>query len=287
MDDLLNEHARCRPELRGGGLCLPAWRVMLDARRDREGLRRWWAGHGSSCEACRSVIGRVGEAAALLDVPRVLRVFGSPGGQLAWAAASDWIDPHSPLPRVTFRRIDAEHGTDLESVWCISCDERLLLLLCGAELEGWRDGVRMHRDDGGPAIDFVPADGPTRSAFCPHGRFRGAPALCLVGREPIAVLAETVVTLRGVARGRLRLELLREAEDHGDDELLDLVQRNRVTRFLRAFGDDAPEADQRAAYEFYLRLLLQQKRVPQDERERLRGVSWLEADLRKALETGT
>ena len=178
MDELLRKHAR-RTDT---SPCWAAWRVLHGVTADPDELRRWWREHGEQCSDCGRVVARVAGdhagASEFFGLPRILRMAPSAGTDLAWAASSRRVlaDPRDPLPLVTFRRLDSDLGTGLSSVWCVACDERLLLILCGDErdLARWDKGAQLKRaDEESREVPFGPADRASHVAFCPRGTFCG------------------------------------------------------------------------------------------------------------------
>jgi len=298
MDRLLRDHARRERRSAAApgtkvGACRPEWRILLGARGATEPLRRWWEEHGRGCSACRAAAERVAaddmRAAGVLGIVHSIRLFAPSSTGPAWAAASEaeLIDPHAPLPLVRFHRLASGLDTGLDAIWCVGCDESVLLILCGdrESLAPWRQGARVQREDDASTAEFALADTGTSAAFCPEGTFDGRPAICLVCIEPLTALTAAALTLPGLLEGEFRLELLAGTDEAGEREILDLVRRNRVTRFLDSLSVEEPDAGQRETCNFYLRLLLRQRRLPDAERRRLRTVPWLAPDVRTRMES--
>lgn len=290
MDDLLRAHARSElgPE---HPTCRTAWRILLGVRTDPAMLKRWWHEHGEGCERCAENVRRVAGdhtgAAVLFGLPRVLRL---PRARetLAWAASTgqDLMDPRAPLPEVAFHRLGSDLGPGLSAVWCVGCDGRLLLILCGesAALKAWERGAQLRRTDGGGEVTLVPAGTKASSAFCPRGALLDAPAICLEAKEPQSLLLGCQISMPGLVRGEFRLDALEDAGGQGP--LDDLLRLNRAAPFLRTVSEPPPSAEERATQEFYLGLLTRQGRIPERERERLRGISWISDGLRSLLAGG-
>jgi hypothetical protein len=275
-------------------LCLPAWRLLREATLAEPSLHAWWQDHGRGCAACALRLRRVREENPRLspfleevteqEVPIATATVSSP--RASWAAATPDTpdDPSRPLPLVLHRRLGGAVVPALRSVWLVAWDERLLLLLGGAEdaLDAWRGGASVLDREGVLRGRFVPADPATAEILCPGRRGPDGPALCLECQEPAASLPGDGFRVPEILEGTVRL--VPGLPPGGPLEAVrDLAARNRIRPFLESLPDDVGDPAVRETLIFYLRWLLRQGRLPGPWRARLRELPWLSGDLAAAL----
>jgi len=272
--------------------CWPAWRILLCQSSDPAALAAWRQAHAASCSACAERCKRVLREA---QGPRGVRTVYIPFDALcdrpmAYAAstAGQLGSPAAELPLVEYHRLAATGTPGVDSVWLVTWDHTLFVLVQAAEetLHQWRTGARMLDSEGNEIASLEPVGHDLIALLQPNAPAPGKSVQAYQCQLPLRVLLGQSFCIPSFLPQHVRLASRSNGASHAADIVTDLVSRNRVGRFLAGLPDHVEDPSRALTLSFYLRILLRQGRITDLDRGRLRHLDWLAQDIRDALGSG-
>ncbi len=272
--------------------CWPPWKVLLAALHNPREFDAWKRTHGLRCERCSSALRRVEADLFAGGHPRVAEeqevgVWAVAERPLAYAAAVP-VAPLSPgdeLPRVEFHKVEGEMAPGLEALWLVVWEEVLFVVVVGEgpAAERLRVGARLVGGSGELVGNLEVAEGAVAQVLLPAGAAPGRSVVVLQCDRSVGELMSRSFTVPELAKRGIRLVAKGEGSPRLKGLLDDLVARNRVGRFLSSLPREVESPAEALTLSFYLRLLLDQGRVPEEDKRRLADLPWVAEDIKARL----
>jgi len=272
--------------------CWPPWKVLLATLHNPREFDAWKRSHGLRCERCSSALRRCEADLFAGGHPRVAEqqevgVWAVAERPLAYAAAIPVapLSPQDQLPWVQFHKVEGEVAPGLEAVWLVVWEEALFVAVVGEEkaIESLRSGGRLIGASGESIGNLGVAERGVAELILPQSAAPGRSVVVLQCDRSVGELMSRSFTVPELAKRGIRLVAKGEGSARLKALVDDLVARNRVGRFLSSLPREVESPSEAHTLSFYLRLLLDQGRVPEEDKRRLADLPWLAEDVKARL----